>query len=88
MEKHFEIIRDRFVEIIVIVLLLLSGIALFFAGQHWAWGCYILSALDLSAFTVLFIAISKDIYNDTVERIIEKTVERVENTEPNRLLSR
>ena len=74
-------IRDRMVETIVIVLLFISGIILMFAGKNWAWGCFILAAIDLTVCIVLFINIFKDVYNETVERIIQQTVERIEKSE-------
>lgn len=89
MENHFTIIRnmvgERLAETIVIVLLFISGIVLIYAGKNWAWGCYILSALDLIVCIVLFVNIFRDIYNETVERIIQQTVERMENSETNLL---
>ncbi len=85
MENHFtiilNIIGERISETIVTVLLFISGIILIFAGKHWAWGCFILSAIDLTVCIVLFIDIFKDIYNTTVERIIQETVERTEKPE-------
>ena len=79
------IIIERIAETIIIVLLFISGIILIYAGKNWAWGCYILSAVDLIVCTFLFINIFKDIYNQTVERIIQETVERIENPEANLL---
>ena len=85
MGKHFSIItntiRERIVESAVLMLLLLSGIILILAGVNWAWGCFILSAIDLIVVVILFLNISKDIYNETVERIIQETVERLEKPE-------
>ena len=85
MEKHFcairNIILDRLVETIIIGLLFISGIILIYAGKNWAWGCYILSAIDLVVVILLLINIFKDIYNETVERIINETVERIEKAE-------
>ena len=85
MEKHFyiirDMIRDRLAETTVIALLFLSGIILIYAGKNWAWGCYILSAIDLFVVIILFINISKDIYDETVERIIQETVDRIEKAE-------
>jgi hypothetical protein len=85
MEKNFEIIRnmfqDRLAETLVLALLFLSGIILIFAGKNWAWGCYVLAALDLTVFIVLFIGVSKAVYDETVERIIRETVQRIEKSE-------
>ena len=85
MEKHFTIIlnmiRERIAETVIIVLLFFSGIILMYAGKNWAWGCFILSGIDLIVCIVLFINIFKDIYNETVERIIQETVERIEKSE-------
>jgi len=85
MEKNFEIIRDMFrdrlAETIVLTLLFFSGIILIFAGKNWAWGCYVLAAFDLTVFMFLFIGIFKDIYDETVERIVRETVQRIEKSE-------
>lgn len=78
-------IRDRLAETIIIVILFLSGIILIYAGKNWAWGCFIISAIDLMVVAVLSINIFKDIYNETIEKIIQETVERVENSETHQL---
>ena len=91
MEKNYgmiwNMIRDRLAETIVMVLLFLSGIILIYAGKNWAWGCFIISALDLIVVIILFISISKDMFNDNVERITRETVERIiqEKSQPHSL---
>ena len=81
MEKHYymiwDMIRDRLAETIIIVLLFLSGIILIYAGKNWAWGCFILGAIDLIVVSILFISIFKDVFNENIERIIQDTVERI-----------
>jgi uncharacterized membrane protein len=85
MEKHFAIIwntiGERIAETIVTVLLFISGIILIYAGKNWAWGCFVLGAIDLIVCIILFIDVFKDIYNETVEKIIQETVERIEKSE-------